>query len=275
MEKQMTINRAFLILLAVLLLPSLAWAQTDTRATFNVTKDFNDNNPAYVDVQIDCNSGQILDQDKQIAEGDGVQFVVTEFTAGITDCTITEDAFIGYEALYNDGSESAVNCSYDNIGNGADVQCVITNTLQPVAVEVFKEWIFEGEGGDVIDERFQIELVCRGIILNEGAENLGGGYWSLTFNGEGEDNFKAFVLPRWDGSTYCDVNENVFDSSVESDTSDCEGDNQLHPTVNNGDSCTVVNTVFYEGIPTLSQYGMAILALLMLGVGFVGLRRFV
>jgi len=42
-----------------------------------------------------------------------------------------------------------------------------------------------------------------------------------------------------------------------------------------GDSCTVVNTVFFEGIPTLSQYGMAILALLMLGMGFVGFRRFV
>jgi hypothetical protein len=33
--------------------------------------------------------------------------------------------------------------------------------------------------------------------------------------------------------------------------------------------------VFFEGIPTLSQYGMAIMALLMLGVGFVGFRRFV
>jgi len=33
--------------------------------------------------------------------------------------------------------------------------------------------------------------------------------------------------------------------------------------------------VFFEGIPTLNHYGMAILALLMLGVGFVGFRRFV
>ena len=40
-------------------------------------------------------------------------------------------------------------------------------------------------------------------------------------------------------------------------------------------SCEFTNTVFFEGIPTLSQYGLAIMALLMLGVGFVGFRRFV
>jgi hypothetical protein len=31
--------------------------------------------------------------------------------------------------------------------------------------------------------------------------------------------------------------------------------------------------VFFEGIPTLSQYGMALMALLMLGMGFVAVRR--
>jgi hypothetical protein len=33
--------------------------------------------------------------------------------------------------------------------------------------------------------------------------------------------------------------------------------------------------VFFEGILTLGQYGLALLALLMLGVGFIGFRRFV
>jgi len=43
-----------------------------------------------------------------------------------------------------------------------------------------------------------------------------------------------------------------------------------------GDShtCTFTNTVFFEGIPTLSQWGLALMALLMLGVGFIGFRRF-
>jgi hypothetical protein len=39
--------------------------------------------------------------------------------------------------------------------------------------------------------------------------------------------------------------------------------------------CEIQATAFFEGIPTLSQYGMAIMALLMLGVGFFGFRRFV
>ena len=39
--------------------------------------------------------------------------------------------------------------------------------------------------------------------------------------------------------------------------------------------CTITNTVFFEGIPALNQYGMAILTLLMPGLGVVGMRRFV
>ncbi len=42
-------------------------------------------------------------------------------------------------------------------------------------------------------------------------------------------------------------------------------------------SCTIINTLFFEdasGISTLSQYGMALLVLLMLGIGFVSFRRF-
>ena len=59
---------------------------------------------------------------------------------------------------------------------------------------------------------------------------------------------------------------------VESDNSDCDG---FLVTAGSEFECEIVNTVFFEGIPTLSQYGMAILALLMLGVGLVGFRRFV
>jgi hypothetical protein len=48
----------------------------------------------------------------------------------------------------------------------------------------------------------------------------------------------------------------------------------LEVTSGGSAECTVTNTVFFEGIPTLSQWGMAIMALLMLGVGMVGFRRF-
>jgi hypothetical protein len=53
------------------------------------------------------------------------------------------------------------------------------------------------------------------------------------------------------------------------------GDLEVVSGTEGGDSCTITNLVFFEGIPTLSEYGMAIMALLMLGVGLVGFRRFV
>ena len=59
---------------------------------------------------------------------------------------------------------------------------------------------------------------------------------------------------------------------VISDDSDCQ-DLMIAPGV--GAECTIENTRLYEGIPTLSQYGLALLALLMLAVGTVGFRRFV
>jgi hypothetical protein len=46
-------------------------------------------------------------------------------------------------------------------------------------------------------------------------------------------------------------------------------------TPGNGGSCTIYNTLFFEGIPVLNRNGLAILVLLMLGAGMVGLRRFV
>jgi len=40
-------------------------------------------------------------------------------------------------------------------------------------------------------------------------------------------------------------------------------------------TCTVTNTfVFFEGIPVLNRYGLALLVLLMLGIGVIGFRRF-
>ena len=54
-----------------------------------------------------------------------------------------------------------------------------------------------------------------------------------------------------------------------------ESHGQLRRAAGGSSECTFVNTVFFEGIPTLNQYGLALLALLMLGVGAIGFRRFV
>ena len=66
------------------------------------------------------------------------------------------------------------------------------------------------------------------------------------------------------------MSEEVKESEVE--TSGCDESYPIAP----GDAdlgCTLTNTVFYEGIPALNDLGLAIMALLMLGVGLIGYRR--
>ena len=76
--------------------------------------------------------------------------------------------------------------------------------------------------------------------------------------------------------TTCRATESGNNSFVEVDNG-CyvDGEGTLMVAAGMGDECTITNTVFFEGIPTLNQYGMAIMALLMLGVGLLGFRRFV
>ena len=80
------------------------------------------------------------------------------------------------------------------------------------------------------------------------------------------------MFPHWDGETTCTVTENLVEGGIEVDSSDCQSVSVL---VGGSAACTIVNTRLYEGIPTLSQYGLGVLALLMLGMGFVAVRRFV
>ena len=91
----------------------------------------------------------------------------------------------------------------------------------------------------------------------------------MVFNGEGSDTFHAQVLPDYPFSN-CWVVERVFDDSVETEN-DCDN---MTVSAGNGANCLITNTVFFEGVPTLSQFGLAILALLMLGVGLGGFRRY-
>ena len=73
------------------------------------------------------------------------------------------------------------------------------------------------------------------------------------------------VLPDWDGTTVCSATEEP-EPGVIQDQEDCAAI-PLAPGV--GGSCTLTNTRFYEGIPTLSQYGLMLLSLLMLGMGCI------
>ena len=231
-------------------------------ARFLVSKDFNDGNDAEVDVVLTCNTGLPLSQPATISEGDPVNFVVGDFEQGALSCSVTEVTPAGYTASYDDGSVSSTNCSWTEI-TGGQYACVITNSLDEVEVEVTKVWI---------DENPQFN-----------AQNIASADWSCSnvafgrdegvvqFDGNPDDD-SFYVYPDWETGTTCSVTEvNLLESGIEVDDSECQG-LTLWPGV--GASCTIYNTRLYEGIPTLSQYGLALMALLMLGVGFVAFRRF-
>jgi len=264
-------------------------------ARFTVLKQFTDGNPGDVTVSIDCNTGLILDQDKVISEdGIGVTFVVTSYDAGEMDCNVTEAPVAGYSADYeasgdsnssdaDDPSEDA-GCFWTEIAGGVENLCVITNSPDPVDVVVHKEWLYPGSSSaSDISNEFEVMLVCENAEIVDGDKLCGyvGTYGAEQsqaeisntsckwLQGYGDETFTEQVIPYdWPGGTCYAVEVNV-DQAVEVDN----GCGLLEVSAGSGDSCTIINTVFFEGIPTLSQYGMALMALLMLGIGFVAVRR--
>jgi len=292
MEKQMNLKRAFLILIAALLLPGMAMAQD---ARFLVSKNFIDDNDASIEVMISCNTGVPLEQSATISQGNGVGFVVAGFDPDLGTCTITEDGEAGYTGSYlaNAGVANPISCVFDssnwNTGEGgADQTCVITNAATPIQVTITKAWNMEGAGGEAVDTNSVFRITSEGEITGGGTcpDAAVGGPSNgldcaiLSFSGPLPETDSVLVTPA-DGGTSVLIQELNFDSSVEV-SYDCGGTNSgtgnsASVTIVPGGpapTCAFTNTVFFEGIPTLNQYGMAILALLMLGVGFVGFRRF-
>ncbi len=265
-------KRATTAFLAAMLLPGIALAQVDTRATFEVTKTFADgNNVDEVTVSIDCNTGVILDQDKVLADGDTVEFVVTSFTDGTLNCSIEEnDVTDGYSADYN-GNGDADDCTWTAVADGDENNCEITNSPDEVEIVVTKNWNIEGSNNNV-DLEYNLYAYCDNVFLDQGEQAVGHNYQIGSDSGEGpgSDTHTFSFRPAFPSSD-CYVNESVYDSAIEVDN----GCQNITLSAGEDGACTITNTVFFEGIPTLSQYGMAIMALLMLGVGFVGFRRFV
>ncbi len=246
-----------------------------SRATFTVNKTFTDGNTeTAVTYNISCNTGVPLIQEQTAPAGTfAVEFVVESFDQGELDCHVWESAVAGYSPEYTvDETEFSVEsadsagCNFDAVDSSNYVEgdmnvCQISNSPDPVTISVTKDWVIDGAGGDVLDPDYTLTLSC-----DDQKDQI-----EFNSTGTADAVYTFGVIPDWDGGTNCSVDEQTFDDSIEIDN----GCFSLHVDINQGDSCTITNTVFFEGIPTLSQYGMAILALLMLGVGFVGLRRFV
>jgi len=231
-----------------------------------------------------------------------------------TTCTVTEAPVDGYDTEYRcppgeSQSDTDENCEpkgngkvpksnfacvYSDIQEGDSNYCEITNLPAPVDVEVTKVWEVVNMGGDDYTLSLQINIGCDAEIV-DGYQKGNKWYydeWLYDFDFEDEDGeftgmatVTVEVIPEWyktandpDNQKYteCWAGETGVSSAVEVE-SDCgdKAEPGMQIAIAEGDSCTITNTLFFEGIPTLNQYGLAIMALLMLGMGMVGFRRFV
>jgi hypothetical protein len=178
-------------------------------------------------------------------------------------------------------------CRFEEIQNGANPECNIENRLMLHRVDVEKVWIDENPSlGNPMSAtgRMECNTIPSDCIRGDdqssdsGAQSGKGNGWYMSWEGDSDWDY-AFMCPQTSGS-HCWVSEKIHSSDVESDTSDCvfkNGTGYPNAGIKPGDwdnECTLVNTRIYEGVPTLSQYGLGVLALLMLGVGMVGFRRF-
>ena len=210
------------------------------------------------------------------------------------DCDVAEVGLVGeFEPEYNaSGSDSTYTvdedgCHFTDVESGDENFCMITNLPAPIEVTINKVWDIVGSENEDIPQYFELALICDGPIVGgqpwwppigplsaDAAQSLISQYSVVYFQGEGDETFEAMVYPM-DPETKCNVEE-YYDKDymglIESDN----GCDNIELELGDGEyECTITNTVFYEGIPTLSQWGMAIMALLMLGVGMVGFRRYV
>lgn len=233
-------------------------------ARFPADKLFDDGNTMEVEVNLVCTGGLPLTQSFNISAERGVNFVLEAFEDGQPECTITEVVPPGYAVTYEpeNGTPNADGCVFTGVTAATSYRCNVINSSLPVDVTVDAVWVAEGEGSE-IEQTGYASLDCSNVASGQS-------YWEWDI--DGDTSYTASVAPMPDGSTSCDVSYGTDVSGVE--PTGCE-----EPiSVNTGDteqSCTITFTVFFEGIPTINQYGMAILVLLMLGVGFVGFRRLV
>ena len=203
-----------------------------------------------------CNGGIPLQQSFTITgDGPGVTFTVTNLPDTGADCEVTETG--GAEGYTADLSA----CAWTGVTGGLQT-CAIENVPDSTAVTV--KTMVDVDDDPTIDTSFVTTISCDNV--NPTTDD---NFISVTTT-DSTGTFNATWYADPDGGASCTASTVFASSAIE--TTDCSfsfdvGDDTA--------GCTVVGTVFFEGIPTLSQYGLAIMALLMLGVGFIGFRRFV
>jgi hypothetical protein len=257
---------------------------TGEHAVFIVQKRFEDNNDITpVELKIKCNTGLPLEQSLTVLPNEGafgqfeVRFIVESFADGALDCEVWEETPPGYSSEYDCQSGSSCStsagsgpCSFEGVGIGQEDLCLIQNRVDPVEVVVTKEWLYSREEL-VIDDNADVDLYCSGFFNGDGSI-LGNGvmYWSWEFTGNPASH-KATVFPDFAGATSCWTAEHPGTSAVEAQST-CS--NPVSIKLGDvGHNCLVTNTVFFEGIPSLNQYGLMLISALMLLTGLIAVRR--
>lgn len=286
MEITMNFKRAFLTLVVLMMLPALAqaqvtarfdvdlaWVDTDLSAGINLSERA---------VTITCTTGLPLIQSAPVSSVNSVEFVLTSLLSyDDVDCTISQtlgapSGFTEWHSQIGDiappNGESLGGCAFDSTNAETDnsYACTLINQAQAGSFTVFTEWDITGAEGNIPDLDQDIRITCNEDFV--GALGSGPFYTDRAFGGPLLDSSTiSGIVTQVAGGTQCWASDEIVSSAVDSDDN-CSPKN-ISPGGSN--SCKYNYSVFFEGIPTLSQYGLAIMALLMLGVGFVGFRRFV
>ena len=268
----MNIKRAFLAAAAVLMMPGLALAQsTNTFDTFNTSNTTAANLP----VTATCNSGFPLTQDAATP----VNFTVSEVSAGAT-CSVVLDGdlpsgttLVGYIA--DGGALSLTGCDYTITNAVGEVNhtCEIQTTTTTFGFSVTVDWVTNPNAPEGAYEDAMVNLECVDAWDGTGLTTVTLIDQPAYPGAPMPVSMAVDPVPGGTPETLCSALLTGVDSSVDVDETKC--DDVVLNADGSATACTITATAFFEGIPTLSQYGMAIMVLLMLGVGFVGFRRFV
>jgi hypothetical protein len=245
-------------------------------STFRVTKDFSDDNTDPVEVHIRCDAGLPLYQSHMLVEGSTVDFTVKDYRPGDLDCQVWETPVDNYVPTYTASattgvgtpSDDADGCYYSAVEGGGFL-CAITNVAGPGDLTVNKEWILGESDGEGLELIAPVTIGCDQPILENDVQTSPD-YWYVMRTLEGEIDSITIAVDTSNGDALCEAIEGEMPSGVFVDN----GCSAVTVTSGQEASCLITNTMFFEGIPTLSQFGMAILVLLTLGVGMVGFRRY-
>jgi hypothetical protein len=251
---------------------------------FTVRKRFMDGNDVSpVTFKLSCNTGQPLNESVTRQPSSAVNgvfevtFVVTDFKDGDLDCEVSEVLPPGYRSSYaceGDSKCSATEagpCVFTGVNADDGNLCEIKDFLKPVPVDVTKSW--RDENPEFNNPTSAVaDWYCKNAKTSGSDTSPGDVSGQLTFT-QAEQTRTFNVFPHYDENkaTVCNVNDSP-EAGIVADDTECVG---LEVSVGSDRlGCTIYNTRLYEGVPTLNQYGLLLISLLMLMTGLVAVRRF-